>query len=377
MGSLICSRFIDRYVIASRFSNVGVTISEEMFSELVKLYFGGDFEIPEWLDRALEKMGVEKSGQQKLRDLVLVRNPSNLNFGRASYEITTACNYRCKHCYLGREPGKDLSIGQKKKILELIERSGSLWLQITGGEPLVSKDFAEIYSLAYSMGFLITLSTNGSLLAKPKVAKTPSLYPPYRITVSLYGATATSYEALTQTIGSFKWFLAGLEWAKKAGIRTRLNIIVTRYNEAEVNSMIGLAESFGFEYHVFPKLSPTLKGSSAPMELMAADCKVLRPDKGEGVYSECMAGKTFFHVDSLGKASICKVAREPSINLLEQGLDGLAELSRIAEQLLSLPIPCETCLQKDSCSTCPPRLRLYQRGGVIPESVCKYPHKFA
>lgn len=360
--------------MASRFSNVGTVIEEELFSELVQLSTQDELRMPEWLSELLGALGYRKPKPRSLNDVILVREPSTFNFGKASYEITEACNYKCRHCYLDRKSDKTLSVANRKKILRLIERSGCLWLQITGGEPFACKDFAETYSFAHSLGFLITLSTNGSLLTKPHIAKILSSYPPYRLTISLYGATADSYETLTRTQGSFQQFLRGLEWAKQSGVRTRLNIIVTRYNEAEKSAMINLAESFGFEYRIFPRLSPTLEGNSVPLGIMGQDCEDIRKDArssiGNSRYVECMAGRTFFHVDSIGRGSICKIAREPNVNLLDDGIEGFSKLPGIAEQLLRPPFLCKSCTLRNSCNTCPPRLALYQRSEVVPLYVC-------
>ncbi|MBU0476816.1 radical SAM protein [Patescibacteria group bacterium] len=324
----------------------------------------------------LRELGYEGPRPQRLEDIVVVRNPAEFNFGRASYEITEGCNYRCLHCYLGEKAGRELSFSDKKRVLGLIRESGIFWLQITGGEPLASRDFIESYLFACSMGLLITISTNGSLLTKPDVSRILSAYPPYRVTISMYGATTSSYEALTQVPGSFRKFSEGLEWIKKSGIRTRLNIIVTRHNEGEIGAMKDWAESLGFEHYVFSNLSPTLEGSSHPLTIASQSCEKTvengrSPVSGLVETTKCMAGETFFHVNSAGRTSICNVAREPSINLLERGIESFRQLPGIAEQLLKPPSLCQDCKFADVCVTCPPMLSLHRGNKVVPSSVCK------
>ncbi|MEA1937470.1 MAG: radical SAM protein [Patescibacteria group bacterium] len=379
MQSFVCGKFIDRYLIASRFSNRGVIIGKKAYYQLLELS-KADSEIVPWTTKLLSKMGVKTESKQKLNDIILVRKPTEFNFGKASYEITESCNYKCSHCYLGCKAKSNLSFSDKKKIIELIERSGCLWLQITGGEPLLDKDFVEIYSFAHSLGLLVTLSTNGSLLVNSQIADVLKTHPPYRLTMNAYGATANSYESLTRTSGSFRKFMDGVNWASKTGIRTRLNIIATRYNQDEISDMIIMAKNFGFEYHVFSTIFPTIDGNIASTKLMAQKCEIVeRHDRvvlKKDSYVPCKAGKTFFHVNSVGEMSICKTARNPSVNLFQNGIAGLCKLSQISSKLLDLPLLCNSCELRESCTTCPPILNLYLRSGTVPSFVCsKYQFK--
>ncbi len=374
MQSFVCGKYIDRYLIANRFNSTGAIISEERYYELLELS-KTDSEIAPWIIELFAKLGVSANSKQKLKDAILVKKPTEYNFGRASYEITESCNYKCGHCYLGCKIKNNLSLSDKKKIIELIERSGCLWLQITGGEPLLDRDFIEVYLLAHSLGLLITLSTNGSLLTKHRIAKILKAYPPYRLTISVYGSTANSYESLTQSRGSFQQFMNGVSWANKTAVRTRLNIIATKYNQNEITSMADLAKNFGFEYYIFSVLSPTIYGDPAPIGLMPQDCKSIKEyDKNiskENHYAPCNAGKTSFHINSMGKASVCKTVRKPNISLLQDGVSSFRKLSQISKELSGLPSPCDYCELRESCLTCPSVLKLYLNSATVPSSVCR------
>jgi hypothetical protein len=101
MQPFICGKFIDRYLIASRFSNRGVIISKKAYYKLLELS-EADSEIVPWVIKSLAKL-VRVESKQRINDIILVRKPTDFNFGKASYEITEACNYRCSHCYVGRK----------------------------------------------------------------------------------------------------------------------------------------------------------------------------------------------------------------------------------------------------------------------------------
>ena len=85
-----------------------------------------------------------------------------------SLELLPLCNMSCDMCYvrLSRE-----EMDQKGRIrggiewLELAKQmrdAGTLFLLLTGGEPLLHPDFQLIYRELKKMGMIITLNTNGT-----------------------------------------------------------------------------------------------------------------------------------------------------------------------------------------------------------------------
>lgn len=375
MAEFICGRFIDQYLIAHRTKKIGVKIEKERFIELNERIQNSNEIAPDWLSDIFLKLGRPDMSGMNLNEALLIRN-SPLNFGKASFEVTERCNYQCRHCYLGNKSSMELPLEKKKEVIDLIEKSGSLWLQITGGEPLLSKNFVETYSYAHSRGFLLVVSTNGSLCDSFEIKSVFSSLPPYRIAISLYGATAQSYEKLTRKVGSFAKTIAGLEWLSSQKIRTRLNIIVHKFNRAEIEKMVELANRFGFEYHVYSKISPTIDGNPMPLEMMIDECDVRKKTELKSGF-QCMAGRTFFNVDAAGRAMICKIARQASVDLVAEGIKGLKRLPAIADNLLKPISKCESCDRKSSCNTCPPILSLYQSSKIMPSHICKNGNRFA
>jgi len=376
MQPYICGRFFDGYLIADRFGSQAAKINERKYFELVNLSENKDAEAPPWLISILSSLGQKMKVDAVISDLVQLKRRGTCSFAKASYEITEACNFRCEHCYLGEKKNKTLEVDKKKRILDLIDQAGCFWLQITGGEPLADRDFESVYKYAYALGFLIVLSSNGSLLTAPRITEILEQYPPWRLTVSLYGATNNSYEELTHVRSSATKVFAGLEWASKRRQRVRLNLIVTKYNKHEVDQMIGIAKGFNFDYHVFENLTPALDGSRLPLVVAVdescreKDCHdVAMASSASGL--RCHAGETFFHVDSKGAMSICKLSRWPKVDLLASGIEGFKQLPVIAKQSLKKPTECQKCTIKSECETCAPKLALYKIGGDIPASVCR------
>lgn len=374
MRLFVCAKYLDKYLIASRYSRSGLIINEKAYYRIVELSKSNS-NITSWIAELLSQLGVIVKTDQKINDVILVRKPTNLNYGRASYEITESCNYLCKHCFLGEKKKDKLSITDKKNILKKIQNSGCVWLQITGGEPLFDPHFIELYSFAYSLGFLITISTNGYMLSESKIISILDTYPPYRLTISAYGATAYSYESLTGIPGSFNRFMLNLTLLSKKAIRVRLNIIVTKYNQDEIAEMVRISKSLGFEYQIFRTISPTIDGNVNTTEIMSQKCEIIERCnelKSESLfYVECDAGETSFNVNSHGMMSICKIVRNPSINLLNDDIIGFDKLRHAKDELNKEYSLCTSCEYRMECPTCPHILKLYNMASNIPLDVCK------
>ncbi|WP_181785496.1 radical SAM protein [Streptomyces phytophilus] len=366
MHEIIVSPFLDDYLVLRPDRTAGIKIPLTRYLELKQAVDTGDT-IPGWLVDAGRWAWDLRLADKPAAGTVLVRSPSPYGYARASWEINKGCDYDCDHCYLGLKKFEGLPWKQKQQLLETMRDAGVLWLQITGGEPLIDRDFPTAYGFAHSLGMVIAISSNGSQLSKPHILDTLTVRRPYRITLSVYGATAASYEGMTRSRGAFHRFTRGLAAAREADLPVRLNIIVSKHNAHELDAMKALAYGFGFPHQVYTNMSPTIDGSGEPLPTQAADfLRKRRPFTG------CNAGHTFFHADPWGKASICKVGRDPSVDLISKGVEGLKRLGGIADQLMLRTGGCAGCQLSGTCWTCRPLAKLYQEAKAPLESYCQH-----
>ena len=85
----------------------------------------------------------------------------------AHWSITGHCNYRCKHCYMSAPDAKfgELSHEQVMSIAQQLIDCGVREVSLTGGEPLVRRDFLEIVDALLAGGVNIcTIYSNGKLV---------------------------------------------------------------------------------------------------------------------------------------------------------------------------------------------------------------------
>ncbi len=87
----------------------------------------------------------------------------------AHWSITGQCNYRCKHCYMSAPDAKygELSHEQIMDIVRQLIDCGVMEVTLTGGEPLVRRDFLEIVDALLEGGIRIAaIYSNGKLVTE-------------------------------------------------------------------------------------------------------------------------------------------------------------------------------------------------------------------
>lgn len=87
----------------------------------------------------------------------------------AHWSITGKCNYRCKHCYMSAPNAKlgELSHEQCVSLIDQMAECGIQSVSLTGGEPLVRKDFYELLDLLLKYEINVdTIYSNGKLVTE-------------------------------------------------------------------------------------------------------------------------------------------------------------------------------------------------------------------
>jgi len=162
MHPLIVSPFLEQHVLVRPGSRGGALLPEAHYEELRALDPAEP--APAWLADAVREQWADlDAAGRPVGDLLLVRQPSTWGYSKASWEVNLGCNYACKMCYLGLKVNSGMPLADKLRCLDMMAEAGVLWLQITGGEPTIDKDFMRSYRHAFELGMMLTVSTNGSL----------------------------------------------------------------------------------------------------------------------------------------------------------------------------------------------------------------------
>ena len=182
----------------------------------------------------------------------------------ASLELTYRCNWRCVFCYNPRHHDRrGLSGAEWLAVLDGLRALGTLYVALTGGEPLTHPEFLAIARGVRERAFALRILTNGALVTEPLAEGIAALHP-LAVELSLHGATAGTHDRATATPGSFDAMLRGLDrlLARKVGVV--LKTPLTHRNEAEMEGMRRIADERGMPWRIDPVLTPRDDGDAGP-----------------------------------------------------------------------------------------------------------------
>ena len=164
--------------------------------------------------------------------------------------VIDRCNFRCQYCmprdvfgaeynYLDRD--EILSFEEIDKFVASVIPLGIEKIRLTGGEPLLRRDFAKLVKILSKHNVEIAVTTNGVLLEKQ--AKDLADAGLERVTVSLDALDDETFQFITDTDTKVSDVLAGIDAAIEAGLTpVKINTVIRKgINE---HSILDIANHF-------------------------------------------------------------------------------------------------------------------------------------
>jgi len=178
--------------------------------------------------------------------------PNELNTPlRVGWNITEACNLRCKHCYRSCKKAltNELSLDDAIQLCNKFIKWKVFEVELTGGEPLVHPDFFNIAKTLLEAGMTIDIFTNGLLLNEKKIESLLINKKGYmRFQVSLDG-NKEDHEYLRGK-NTFNPVINSIKTLKSYGIHTTVNHVLTRRSIKHLDSFIDIVRHLGVPFTI-------------------------------------------------------------------------------------------------------------------------------
>lgn len=339
-----------------------------------KAFSKGQFPLTQYLYQKASAMGVPLNG---------------------AFELSPVCNFNCRMCYIRKSrkeveqhPRKIMQLEDWLRIAKAAQKAGTLYLLLTGGEPLLWPDFWTLYDELVDMGFLVSINTNGSLIDEAAIAHFKRK-PPHKINITLYGAGDDSYLRLCGVTGMYSKVTRAIEQLTDAGITVKLNCSLTPENAEDLDRIVDYAKAhdllLAVTTYMFPPIrrDPNAIGRNerfSPEDAAGYMMRYLRRQRGEEAYQgylgkvlqgtavppgledscvdpadgrvRCRAGKASFWITWDGWLQPCGMMPEPKTDLKEK--DFLSAWNEIVRQTAALHTSsiCESCPDREICRPC-------------------------
>lgn len=325
------------------------------------------------------------------------------------FELTPLCNMNCEMCFVRldsqevKEKGRLRSAEEWISVAEQMKQAGTLFVLLTGGEPLIYPEFKKVYIALKKMGMIITVNTNGTLINEAW-ADFFAEYPPRRINITLYGKDEQTYDRLCHYEGGFEKTLRGITLLQERGIDLKINGSITTDNVSDLEELYNLVKEkdlvWKFDTYMYPaerertqsfdpdsRLSPE-KAAAARVELMEKQSgkehfisyakqfvKHSMLEKGEAVPMplKCRAGRSSFVINWEGMMQPCVMIPVMKESVFEMGFQKAWEKITKAVTEIRLSERCAACTKREVCQTCA-ACAFLETGNFagVPKYMCRY-----
>ena len=305
---------------------------------------------------------------------------------KATLELTPLCNMKCKMCYIRhsmnemQEQGGLKPVSYWKSLISEMKEMGVLFVALIGGEPLTYPGISSIYEELVKNGFYVNLTTNGTLLSE-SIPMWLKKHPPRYVTVSLYGASDTTYEAVTGNKNGFSQTIAAIKRLLQAKIPVKLNYIEIPENMQDLEAIFALknyyqlpilATSYCFPQVRKDNVSPGIRFS--PRDCAVEELRIRQlnaPEQYENFchylasgYFEvntvkhtnkiyCHAGNSTFWITWQGNMVPCGIMKNISIRAEQNTLQESWSLLKEKISCVQTSPKCAVCRKREVCQVCP------------------------
>lgn len=195
-----------------------------------------------------------------------------------NYYLTYRCNASCSFCDIWERPSPYVNKDNFTQNMRDLKKLGVKVVDLTGGEPLLHREVADLLQIAKDFGMITTITTN--TLLYPKKAESLA----GKVDMLHFSLDSPDREAhnKSRNVNCFDHFLRSLDIAQSLGERPDILFTVHSGNIGEIEEVY---EKFCRPYNYVLILNPIFSYNEVGDELSEADLNALRKwGRKKGVY---------------------------------------------------------------------------------------------
>lgn len=311
------------------------------------------------------------------------------------FSISSVCNLNCKYCYAtDREelshPQMELA-DYRRVIDEILTINPETSFTITGGEPLMNKDYINIARYINERGCNVDLLTNGTLINDKNIKHIKECF--WRVTISIDGSTKEKHERFRGS-NTYDRTQRAIDFLHKYQVPYLLSMTVNRLNIDDVNAM---AKKYGGRLRFAP-LFPAGNANHSEEDLSITGKEyydVLRNAEGVNPLSycestldaaqkcrrcKCAIGGSELSISATGDVYPCQLLHYPQFyigNVHDSSLVDLYNNSDIIRQCSMMTVDniegCKDCVIRYICGGACRARAFHEKGNImVSGDFCEY-----
>ena len=161
--------------------------------------------------------------------------------------LLNACNQRCLYCRCPEVKTELMTTKQWRLTIRSLRRWGTLRIKFQGGEPTLRPDFRELCAEAQNLGIITAAVSHGR-----SIADDPSLLDHLSELVVSWDSPNPETNDMLRGKGAHEGAVRAIDLALDRGIRTYVNMILTRENIEDMEAMLSYCTKRGLKMHAQP-----------------------------------------------------------------------------------------------------------------------------
>ncbi|MEW6408321.1 MAG: radical SAM protein [Patescibacteria group bacterium] len=358
----------------------GTRTIEDLVSEIAQEEKQPVNKIQPPLERTIKKLSddriVTSIQNPESRDIRDIKKLSLFPLNTIYWEVTSACNFNCSHCYNTNSGPSNQQQNQLNpyKIIDELADSGVIDILLTGGEPFMRKNLFKMIQYAKSKHMDFAIFTNGSLINAEKAAILKELNPKF-LAVSFDSYDENTFEQIRGP--HYRKVLKNLKIMIDYELPIRMNVVVfngLNSSYSHIEDTIRFFKDIGIKDGnvSIDEFLPTGKGKdnlsfpAEPSEIMRNVEKAYErvysspftviQDKGDlNIDSYCGIGVSVCYLKNNGEVALCPVLSDDEFiagSLAESSLLNLWNHSDLFKQFRDHSLTSTECQRCDYLKQC-------------------------
>jgi len=294
-------------------------------------------------------------------------------------EITSKCNERCIHCYIPHDyKVNSIEPDLFYDVLKQCKKMRLLHLTLSGGEPMLHKNFCDFLRKCKEYDFSVNVLSNLTLL-DDEIIKEMKTNPLLGVQVSLYSMNSNIHDEITQMNGSFVKTKNAILKLIENDIPLQISCPIMKQNKNSYDEVIKWAKKHkihvGDDYVIIAKYNHTIQNLSCRLSIneikevindrVANDAKYLEQmeieaEKKKNITSNdivCSICHSSICITDNGNVYPCAGWQDCVVgNVKETSLNDIWNYSEKVQHLRGLrkkDFPkCIQCIDKEFCTMC-------------------------